>query len=289
MVWFNNVVLPESNHRARSIMSAIYLSKPMLTLKNKERHFISEIPNLTIHVEDIEYDTGEMHGVTLFRTSATEDEQTAIHAANGHFLPASSENNLTLVLDNGEIHRLELDNMNRYIRGTFNLFRYNLVLNNSTDTSLRASKTDRTMTSTEMRNEIGAIQRHLDENKPRLEKLKADNALDTAEARNLQRLNDIDRRRIHKYLIEIHKKNSIPFAALIFVLIGAPLGILVRRSGASIGIGLSIGFFMIYYLFLIGGESAGDRMLVDPWIAMWAPNIILGVVGLFLFRYAVRR
>ena len=289
MVWFNNVVLPESNHRARSIMSAIYLSKPMLTLKNKERQFISEIPNLTIHVEDIEYDTGEMHGVTLFRTSATEDEQTAIHAANGHFLPASSENNLTLVLDNGEIHRLELDNMNRYIRGTFNLFRYNLVLNNSTDTSLRASKTDRTMTSTEMRNEIGAIQRHLDENKPRLEKLKADNALDTAEARNLQRLNDIDRRRIHKYLIEIHKKNSIPFAALIFVLIGAPLGILVRRSGASIGIGLSIGFFMIYYLFLIGGESAGDRMLVDPWIAMWAPNIILGVVGLFLFRYAVRR
>ena len=94
---------------------------------------------------------------------------------------------------------------------------------------------------------------------------------------------------VSAYLVEIHKKNSIPFAAVVFVLIGSSLGILVRSSGASIGIGMSIGFFMLYYLFLIGGESAGDHMLVTPWLAMWAPNFLLGAIGVGLFLHAVRR
>ena len=92
-----------------------------------------------------------------------------------------------------------------------------------------------------------------------------------------------------EYRVEIHKKNSIPVAAIVFVLIGSALGILVRRSGASIGIGMSIGFFTLYYLFLIGGETMGDRMLLPAWLAMWLPNIILGPAGIILFIYAARR
>ena len=89
--------------------------------------------------------------------------------------------------------------------------------------------------------------------------------------------------------MEIYKKNSIPVAAIVFVLIGSSLGMLVKRSGASIGIGMSIGFFALYYLFLIGGESIGDRMLLTPWLAMWLPNFVFGVLGIALIIFANRR
>ena len=40
--------------------------------------------------------------------------------------------------------------------------------------------------------------------------------------------------------------------------------------------------FLIYYLFLIGGEQLGDRGIVSPLWAMWAPNVFFGAIGLFL-------
>ena len=61
----------------------------------------------------------------------------------------------------------------------------------------------------------------------------------------------------------------------------------IARSAGQIG--LSIGFFILYYMFLIGGENMADRMLVAPWLSMWAPNIVLGIMGVALFRYAARR
>ena len=53
-------------------------------------------------------------------------------------------------------------------------------------------------------------------------------------------------------------------------------------------IGLSILFFLVYYVFLIGGEKMADRGLVAPGVAMWAPNVIFGVLALFLLRKAAR-
>jgi lipopolysaccharide export system permease protein len=50
---------------------------------------------------------------------------------------------------------------------------------------------------------------------------------------------------------------------------------------------LSLGFFLLYWAFLIGGEKLADRGFFEPWIGMWAANIILGVLGVYLtFRTA---
>lgn len=53
---------------------------------------------------------------------------------------------------------------------------------------------------------------------------------------------DMQHRAINKYLVEIYKKFSIPFASIVFVLIGAPLGIRARKGSMGVGISLSIGF-----------------------------------------------
>jgi len=48
------------------------------------------------------------------------------------------------------------------------------------------------------------------------------------------------------------------------------------------GVGLSIGFFILYWACLIGGEKLADRGILSPWFGMWIANIVLGVLGMFL-------
>ena len=86
-------------------------------------------------------------------------------------------------------------------------------------------------------------------------------------------------RRIAHLSVEIHKKFSLPAACVVFVLIGAPLGMRVRRAGPAVAF-VSIAFFLFYYLCLVGGEELASRLLLPSWLAMWLPNIVLGVWGL---------
>ena len=89
-------------------------------------------------------------------------------------------------------------------------------------------------------------------------------------------------RSINKYTVELHKKFSIPLASLVFILIGAPLGIMARKDGFAVSMAFSLGFFIIYWAFLIAGEEFADRGALSPGLSMWLPNLILGVLGMFL-------
>jgi len=89
-------------------------------------------------------------------------------------------------------------------------------------------------------------------------------------------------KQIDMYEVEIYKKYSIPFACIIFALIGAPLGYRVKRGGFGIASGFSLMFFLIYWAALIGGEKLADRDLLSPFLGMWLVNIVLGIFGLYL-------
>jgi lipopolysaccharide export system permease protein len=89
---------------------------------------------------------------------------------------------------------------------------------------------------------------------------------------------------VQTLLVEIHKKYAIPAACLVFVLVGAPLGVLARRGGLATGVGLSLGFFLLYWAFLIGGEDLADRYILSPFAAMWSANFFVGAMGVLVFR-----
>ena len=86
------------------------------------------------------------------------------------------------------------------------------------------------------------------------------------------------RRRIATLSVEIHKKFSLPTACMVFALIGAPLGMRVRRAGPGVAF-VSVAFFLFYYLCLVGGEELAGRLLMPPWFSMWLPNLVLGAWG----------
>ncbi len=83
-------------------------------------------------------------------------------------------------------------------------------------------------------------------------------------------------------MVEVHKKFSIPFASIVFILIGAPLGIAARRGSLGVGATFSIIFFLVYWACLILGEDLADRQFMPPLLAMWFPNIVLGLIGAYL-------
>ncbi len=89
------------------------------------------------------------------------------------------------------------------------------------------------------------------------------------------------------YLVEVHKKYSIALASIVFVLVGIPAAIRFPRGGVGLVIGVSLTVFGVFYVGLIGGESLANKLIVPPFWAMWAPNILFGVVGTFaLLRIA---
>ncbi len=93
---------------------------------------------------------------------------------------------------------------------------------------------------------------------------------------------------ISQYSVEIYKKYAIPVACLVFVLIGAPLGVMARRGGIGTGVLYSLFFFLLYWVGMIRGEALADRLLIPAWLAMWGSDIVVGAGGVWLVWRMVR-
>jgi lipopolysaccharide export system permease protein len=110
----------------------------------------------------------------------------------------------------------------------------------------------------------------------------------TSQASAQSRIRESYVRKENKYLVEFHKKIAVPFACLVFTLLGVPMAVTTSRSGRGVSITLALTVYLIYYLCIVGGEKLSDRGLLDPAIAMWAGNILLVAAGIPLFLRAVR-
>jgi lipopolysaccharide export system permease protein len=97
-------------------------------------------------------------------------------------------------------------------------------------------------------------------------------------------------RSLQVFRIEYHKKFSIPFAALSFVVLAFPLGLFSKRSGRGVGFGIGLLIATIYWAMLIGGQTFGtQRVFFPPALAMWAPNVVFFVAGIAIIVWRARR
>ncbi len=124
------------------------------------------------------------------------------------------------------------------------------------------------------------------EGKFRATTLKVDRVIE--QSRYQEKIRDSYGVKENRYLVEFHKKFAIPFACIVFALIGVPMAVTSSRSGKGISVSLAIAVYLIYYLFLVGGEKFADRGLLNPFLAMWSANFFLLAVGIPLFLKAVR-
>ena len=86
----------------------------------------------------------------------------------------------------------------------------------------------------------------------------------------------------NKARVEIHKKFSIPFACLVFGLLGLPLGFNRQHSGKATGFVMSIGVIFVYWFLISNGEKAAQEGSLAPWLSMWLPNLVFLVLAVVL-------
>ena len=90
--------------------------------------------------------------------------------------------------------------------------------------------------------------------------------------------------------MELHQRISFGFVPFVFCLLGVALALMPRgaRANRSWGFMLCIFWLMAYYALLSLGKALGDKNILHPIPALWLPNLVVGSIGLFFFRKAMR-
>lgn len=82
----------------------------------------------------------------------------------------------------------------------------------------------------------------------------------------------------------LNRRAALSLAPLVFSLLGATLGLRIRRGGRSVGVLLTLIVVIVYYLLSLLGESMSRVGTVSPYLGPWlATFFVLGLTILFLF------
>ena len=87
---------------------------------------------------------------------------------------------------------------------------------------------------------------------------------------------------LYRSKVEWHKKLALPVTIIIFFLIGAPLGAIVRRGGLGMPIVISVIFFVIYYIISSSGEKMAKEGTWEAFYGTWLSAFVLAPVAIYL-------
>ncbi|AEM22457.1 permease YjgP/YjgQ [Brachyspira intermedia PWS/A] len=293
-LFFNNVVMSESNYRYRTLISYMVNIKPSIAVGKLE---FSEIKDMGLSIGSKYANDTSMSNVVIYDKSKTKRVITAKYG-----LWKNNEANaqvVTLTLYDGVVQEMPDYGFVSNDYTVFDSMDINIVRNVSTLTShergLREMPSWKIME--KIKDSKAAANKSVDEQisgminnayknvkKTGIDITSFSNEYIQTNAAELTSIREkaIDEAAPYFYYVEFHKFISIPAACLFMVLIGAPLGIVGKRSGKGFGFGLSVIVVVIYYLLITAAELMAGGKKVPPLIAMWFPNIVLALMGSFL-------
>jgi lipopolysaccharide export system permease protein len=94
---------------------------------------------------------------------------------------------------------------------------------------------------------------------------------------------------LQSYLVEFHRKFSMPAACLVFAFFAFPIGLRARRSGRTVGFAVGLFVAIVYWGLLIAGQTFGVRMSLAPAFSMWFPDAAVLLAGVLFFAGGARR
>ena len=89
-----------------------------------------------------------------------------------------------------------------------------------------------------------------------------------------------------KQKLHLHRNYSYAFTCIVFFLIGAPLGAIVKKGGIGMPVVISIVIFVLYYIINFSSENMTKNGILHPTFAAWSANLIFFPIALVLFYKA---
>ncbi len=214
----------------------------------KEKTFYDKLGDLVIYVDHVSRETGELEGVFIARKnpSGKSDIFVARKAVIGSTGDGGSSLYIRLV--DGTSQR---EDRRRDSYHVVNFSEYTLDITPSTQSSGLMARSNRELYPGEMVR--------------RIEEIRARGGFTPP------------------YIMDLHKRFTLPASVFIFGLIGATLGIQGVRTSRLTGFSIALGVVLAYYVLSTALEGLGENGVINPVLAVWGSDIITGVLAMYAF------
>jgi len=220
--------------------------KSRATTGIKERVFSASFGQFTIYVQDISPSQVALKGL-LVSDERHPGISRIIVAREGRLLTDEEQGRVTLRFLDGQISEVDSGPARRSRYTAFQLYDMNLPLDSPLATGSRLEKPERDMTLRQLGREIRRL--------------------------------ELARQIVTPYRLERHKRFAFPAAAMVFAMVGYPLGIRAQRHGRGVALAVSLAIVVCYYFMVTSLEGLALRGRVPAMVAVWAPAALFGTLG----------
>jgi lipopolysaccharide export system permease protein len=222
------------------------LSQTRTSAGLKEKIFNSNFPGLVVYVDEMSDTDSSLKGVMISDARDPHNQNTII-AKRGALLPDAQGKSITLRLFDGSIFGMEPADNSTHVTS---FKTYDLGVNPEESLGVSDVEPDE-MTYSALRTDIAAARA----------KGKPDYDAET----------------------ELASKFTVPFATMLFALLGISLGLKPARGGHSERFGVSVALFFFYYSLMRVGETLAQRGKLNAFVAMSIPDIVFMALAFWFF------
>jgi lipopolysaccharide export system permease protein len=266
-------VAPTSNFNLKKFVVSVLRTQINVGIEEK---VFNDMAGRIIYVDHIPVRSNHLYGILIFDDTSTERAVTII-AQEGYLASDDTTQYLTISMRNGSILL-----SNKYTDSdqliVFNNYSMNLSPFDE-DEAGKVVKKNWEMTLDELTGSVAGLKQNLVGLEQQWKRYPSE--------RNRMVVEDV-KSQIRSKQVEISKMFAVPFACIIFMLLGVPLSVQTNPKGKSGNLVLVILVIFAYYVFMAGGEVLGKNGWLPALASMWLGNAVLGGMGLYLFIKAGR-
>jgi len=257
----NVEISPWARRELKLFIIDTVLERPTLMLT--EQAWTPEINDMRIFVGEIDETEMTLRDINIL-VSKDDGPNRTIVSESGRISIDKDSKKVFFQLDNGSIHEYDQEQPDKYSTTTFSSLK--IPVN------------------------VAAIDDYVEDNR----KYRELSMIRRKEKRTRELVGEIldpatDPKERIRAIGQIGRRTAMAFMPLTFVLIGAPLGIIPYKSRRFYGFAICGLLLLAYYALLMLGESLSKGGVLNPLVAMWVPNLLLGSTGVGLMIRAERR
>ncbi len=230
-------VSPSAHLAIKQFQEDFKIENIIVSAVAEEKVLIDNFKNYKIYIDRIE--ANKIEGITVFKLKDN-GIVSIIVAEKGEIIVSESNKNQRLKLIDGTIDEADEENPTGFTKANFDTY----------DIELEPIRSAKEVNKKPWDMKLGEINRSI---------------------------RDFKKQKIvpHHLLTEMHKRFSLSFSALFFLLVGAILGIKMKGKNKVKGFGISLPVIIVYYVILLLCERISQKGVFYPFILMWLPNIFL--------------